>query len=95
MYDFGNISITSDTNIQVYRKKNEAFAFGLHFLPKLCLEIKGFGQNAEEFKLHGIVHSLNKFGIIKFVLNSNFQNKELMENKTSVFGRVFNSTEKL
>ena len=28
------------------------------FLPKLCLEIKGFGQNAEEFKLHGAVHSL-------------------------------------
>ena len=62
MYDFGNISITSVANIQIYRKKNEAFAFGLHFLPKLCLEIKGFGQNAEEFKLHGAVHSLQKFG---------------------------------
>ena len=62
MYDFGNISITSVANIQIYRKKNEAFAIGLHFLPKLCLEIKGFGQNAEEFKLHGAVHSLQKFG---------------------------------
>ena len=59
MYDFGNISITSVTNIQIYReRKMKRLRLVCIFLPKLCLEIKGFGQNAEEFKLHGAVHSL-------------------------------------
>ena len=54
IYDIGNIVITS----VAMKRLRLVFIF----LPKLCLEIKGFGQNAEEFKLHGAVHSLQKFG---------------------------------